>query len=479
MPYHPIAILVFLFGQAIASNLAKEIEGIIQPKKNSQLEHGIIVQSMEKGDTIFESNADTLLIPASVNKIVTGYAALKRLKPTATFKTSVWVTGSQRDGTLLGDLYLKGGGDPSLVSERMWMLVNDLYRSGIRTVSGNLVGDSSYYDLERTPDTRPTYLKDQAYNAPVGALSFNFNTTTIYVRPGERVGQQPIVFVDPQNPYIDIVNQAKTGAVGSTNTVTGMRLDYVKGVLGDTVLLRGSLPIDGGELRFYRNIVNPSLYAGHMFKTFLEARGIKIQGNIVEGTIPATARQILEFDSLPLWQIVWGMNKFSNNFVADQVVKKLGAEGAGQPGTLQKGILAIERALDEIGVRRGTYRVVDGSGLTRNTRFTARQLLTVLRAAYKDFSLSHEFVSSLAIAGEDGSLRRRFSSISERDGAFLRAKTGSLDGVSTLAGYTTSADGENLAFVILLNDRKMKYGSMIGWRDRIAEAIHRYARKRE
>lgn len=478
MGFLQILIVAVFFRPTFANSLGKEIETILQPKRNSHLEYGIVVQSMEKGDTLYASNPDLLLIPASVNKIVTAYTSLKRLKPTSTFKTSVLVTGAVRDGNLLGDLYLKGGGDPSLVSERMWMLVNDLYRSGIRNISGNIIGDSSYFDLERTPDTRPKYLKDQAYNAPIGALSFNFNTTTIYVRPGPKVTTPPVVFIDPENPYIDVVNQAKTGAAGTANTIAGMRLDYVKGVLGDTVLLRGSMPLDASEMRFYRNIVNPALYTGHMFKTFLEARGIKVQGNIVEGTAPDSAHSVLEFDSLPLWQVVWGMNKFSNNFVADQIVKKLGAETAGIPGTLQKGIMAIEETLASIGIKKGTYQMVDGSGLTRSTRFTARQLVTVLKAAYKDFSVSHEFISSLAIAGQDGSLRRRFSSVSQNDGTFLRAKTGSLDGASSLAGYTTSADNENLAFVILLNDKKQKYGSMIEWRDRIAHAIHRYSRKK-
>ncbi|MBI1859336.1 MAG: D-alanyl-D-alanine carboxypeptidase/D-alanyl-D-alanine-endopeptidase [Deltaproteobacteria bacterium] len=479
MKLTPISLVLMLCLGAQAGNLAKEVEAILQPKKHGDLEYGVIVQSLDRGDVLYEANPDIQLIPASVNKVVTAYTALKKLRPTATFKTSVHVTGAIRDGMLLGDLFLKGGGDPSLVSERMWMLVNDLHRSGIRSISGNIVGDSSFYDLERTPETRPKYLKDQAYNAPVGALSFNFNTTTVYLRPGEKPGEPPVIFIDPQNPYIDVVNQAKTGKAGTSNSIVAMRLDYVKGVLGDTVLLRGSIPLDGKELRFYRNIVNPALYTGHMFKTFLESRGIKVTGEIVEGTVPVNARRLLEFESLPVWQVVWGMNKFSNNFVADQLMKKIGAEVWGPPGTLQKGISAVEEALEDIGVKKGVYRLVDGSGLTRETHISARQLLTVLRAAYKDFSISAEFISSLAIAGEDGSLKRRFSSTTQTDNAFLRAKTGTLDGVSSLAGYTTSADGEKLAFVILLNDKRMKYGSMIDWRDKIAEAVHRYQREKK
>lgn len=463
----------------MAQMLSKEIDSIIQPKRHPVLEYGIIAQSMDNSETLYEANADKQLMPASVNKIVTAYAALKRLKPTSTFKTGVFVTGSQREENLLGDIYLRGGGDPSLVSERMWMLVNDFHRSGIRTIAGNIVCDATYFDLERTPDSRPKYLKDQAYNAPIGALSFNFNTTTVYVRPGEKPGLKPTVYIDPENPYVEIVNQASTSKVGSKNSVVAMRLDHVKGLLGDTILLRGSLPLDDPEMRFYRNIVNPSLYTGHMFKTFLQAKGIKVQGNTIEGVVPESARRTLEFESLPMWQVVWGMNKFSNNFVADQILKKLGAEMWGAPGTLKKGISAVEEVLEDIGIKKGSYAMVDGSGLTRDSHFSARQLLTVLRAAYRDFSLSHEFAASLAIAGEDGSLRRRFSSIKESNGAFLRAKTGSLDGVSSLAGYTTTQKGENLAFVVLLNDRTMKYGSMIEWRDRIAKVFYNFQREKK
>src|SRR5262249_24898040 len=150
---------------------------------------------------------------------------------------------------------------------------NDLIRSGITHITGDIIADSSYFDLERTPDTRPKYLKDQAYNAPVGALSFNFNTTTVYVRPADTSGQPPRVIIDPENSYIDVVNQAKTGTPSSANTLQASRTQYVKGDIGDTVLLRGSIPVGSSEVHFYRNIVNPGLYTAHMFQTFWEKRG--------------------------------------------------------------------------------------------------------------------------------------------------------------------------------------------------------------
>lgn len=457
-----------------SARLKRAIEDILPPNKKQDLTVGILVTSAETGEVFYERNANELMIPASTNKILTAYGALKKLKPTYTFKTHVYASGPVKDGKLSGDLYIKGGGDPSLVSERLWMLVNELIRAGIKVITGDVIVDSTYYDSEKNPESRPKYLKDQAYNAPIGALSFNFNTTTIYVRPAETAGAPPRVYIDPENSYIDLVNQATTGSAGSKNTLVGNRTEYVKGDIGDTVLLRGSIPLDAKEQHFYRNIVNPALYAGHMFKAFMEQRGLKFQGKVLEGEVSKNARLVLEFESLPLWQIVWGMNKFSNNFVADQLMKKMGAEVWGPPGTLQKGITALQDALEDIGLKKDSYTILDGSGLTRGTKISPRLINRVLLTAYKDFSISSEFISSLGIAGEDGTLKRRFPSSNVQSS--LRAKTGTLDGVTALAGYVPSEDKELLSFVIILNDPKNKYGSMSRWADQVAMAISRFSR---
>ncbi len=455
--------------------LRKAVDGIFPSGVLRKLDVGIIAVSLDKGDVLFESDADKLLIPASVSKLFTAYTALKRLKPTSTFKTDVYAQGPVSDGHLAGDIYLRGGGDPSLVSERLWMLVNELVRSGIKKISGDIIVDDTYFDRERTPETRPGYLTDQAYNAPIGALSFNFNTTTIYVTPADIPGKPPIVYTDPENSYIDVVNQASTGKEGSKNTVAVKRTKFVQGDIGDTVLLRGSIPVGHKEMRFYRNIVNPSLYAAHMFKTFWEQRGMRLEGKIREGTLPAKAKLLLTFDSLPLWQVVWGMNKFSNNFVADQILKKVGAETWGAPGTMQKGVKALEDTLENIGIPPKAYTIIDGSGLTRKTRVTARQIVRVLTAAASDLSLSAEYIASLGVGGEDGTLRNRLPS--DQSHSVVRGKTGSLDGVNALAGYTSTRDGETVAFAIILNDPGLRYGRMSTWVDKVAQEFNRFSRK--
>jgi len=460
---------------AIRERLSHVVDQVLPPKKVKDLKYGVIVGSVGSGEVLFEKGADNLVIPASVSKIFTSYSALKKLKPNFVFKTALYYSGMVKEGKLSGDLYVKGGGDPSLVSERMWMLVNEFRRKGIKQVMGKIIIDSSYFDAEKNPDSRPKYLKDQAYNAPVGAFSFNFNTTTVFVNPGDAPGMPPKVYTDPENSYIDVVNQATTGNTDSNNTIQVSRTDYVKGDIGDTVLLRGSIPIDAKEMRFFRNIVNPALYAGHMLETFLEQRGIRVDGNVEEGSVPSNAKLILEFESQPLWQIVWGLNKFSNNFVADQLMKKLGAEMWGAPGTLQKGLATVQDVLEDMGISKNAYNIADGSGLTRATQVTPRQILKVLIAAHRDFGIYPEFLSSLGVAGEDGTLRNRLPSSSGL--GVLRGKTGSLDGVASLAGYVPSRDGELLAFAIILNDPKVQYGRMTGWVDQIARAIRDITRK--
>lgn len=450
-------------------SMTERVQKIIPSSKFPKLQAGIVLMSTKTGKILYERGASTKLIPASVSKIFTSYAALKKLKPSFTFKTKIFQTGIIAGGRLSGDLYIKGEGDPSLVSERMWMMVNDFARKGIKRVMGKIIVDSSYFDSETNPESRPKYLKDQAYNAPVGAFSFNFNTTTIFVNPAETAGQPPKVYTDPENSYIDIVNQAKTGTAKSSNSIVVSRTDYVKGDIGDTILLRGSIPLGGREMRFYRNIVNPALYAGHMLKTFLEQRNILVEGAIEEGQVPPSAEEVIEFDSLPLWQIVWGLNKFSNNFVADQIMKKIGAQMWGAPGTLQKGLATVQDALEDLGINKDSYNIADGSGLTRETRVTAKQIGTVLVAARKDFSIAPEFMASLGISGEDGTLRSRLPTSSEDE--LIRAKTGSLDGVSSLAGYVSAKDGEVLAFAVVLNDPTLKYGRMSGWVDQIARGF--------
>jgi D-alanyl-D-alanine carboxypeptidase/D-alanyl-D-alanine-endopeptidase (penicillin-binding protein 4) len=200
----------------------------------------------------------------------------------------------------------------------------------------------------------------------------------------------------------------------------------------------------------YRRVAHPDLYAGYAFRELLARRGIKLTGKVVRMPAPPGARALVTHYSAPLGVLVRDVNKRSNNFMAEQVLKTLGAETGGKPGTWQKGTDAVARFLDGLGIPAGQYKMTNGSGLYDSNRFSPAQLVGLLRTAYRDFRFAADFVGSLALAGADGTIGHRMEGgQAER---FVRAKTGTLAGVSCLSGYAGAPGKMPLAFSILMND---------------------------
>ena len=206
-------------------------------------------------------------------------------------------------------------------------------------------------------------------------------------------------------------------------------------------------------------------------------RGIKFSksSSVKHAQTPLTARKLSVLESLPLREIVTLMNKFSNNFIAESLVKTLGREFKGAPGTTEKGIAVIMEEATKLDINTSGFNLVSGSGLTRENRTSARQFVKLLNAAYLDFDVLPELLSSLPIAGKDGTLRRRLSGTSAY--GRLRAKTGSIDGVSALAGVVQSRNGELLAFAVIMNDKAKVPGAMHPWQNYFAQTLADFNRK--
>jgi D-alanyl-D-alanine carboxypeptidase/D-alanyl-D-alanine-endopeptidase (penicillin-binding protein 4) len=198
-------------------------------------------------------------------------------------------------------------------------------------------------------------------------------------------------------------------------------------------------------------VIQPPLFLGYTLKTLLEKRGIAVGKPVRVAAAPAQGLRVLAaHDSPPLGVVVHELNKRSNNFAAEQVLRTVGAEIVGRPGSWDKGIEAVGRHLTAIGVRRGGYQMMNGSGLYDSNRFSAEQMVTVLRSAMNDFRISAEFLASLAIAGTDGTIAHRMgNSLAER---YVRAKTGTLAGTSCLSGFAGSPGNIPLVFSFLMND---------------------------
>jgi len=453
--------------------LSKRLDFIFRDSSLKKTQVGVEVYSLSRQESLYSLNASRPLAPASAIKLLTAYVALRRLGQDFTFKTEALATGSISGGVLRGDLCLRGGGDPSLVTERLQMLVAELMRSDVREVTGNICVDDSAFDEIRIDPKRIPTDTDRPYNAPVGALSFNYNTTTVYFRPAESAGGKARVFVEPDTGFVELVNQTKTGARGSKYTLTASR---VQADGHDKLVVRGSMPLGMAEQRSYFNITDPARYAGFALRSFLEARGVKVRGREIRNTnVPPSARLLATLESFPLREIVVLMNKFSNNFIADTLVKTLSRELRGAPGNMKSGLEVLREEANQIGMNTAGFNVVSGSGLTRENKVSPAQFTKLLNASYLEFDVLPELLSSLPIAGKDGTLKRRMKGSAAY--GRLRGKTGSIDGVSALVGLVQSRGGELLAFSVLMNDQSKSPGAMRPWQNYFGQALADFNRK--
>lgn len=444
------------FAQGNGADLKTKVDKFIKKEK---LDNGHIgVSIYRKGIEIVDINAGKKYIPASVTKLFTALAVLEHIPPGTKFVTKLVSSASKENGVLKGDLTLVGAGDSGFVSETMWFLVNAFLREKIKTIEGDIVIDDTLFDDNRFDESREDHRVDRAYDAPVGAMSFNWNTINVFLRPGDKVGSPGLAFVDPENNQVVLENSLKTGnktdyGVSRKRTSDGKDLIVVSGVIDN----------DSKEIPVYKGINDPIPWAGENLKAFLLERGITVKGKIKAGKAPVNAKILAEAPSKPIEQLLADMNKFSNNYVAEMLTKQLAAFN-GTQGTLAAGLDIIRASVRGAGVSDDEIELVNPSGLTRENKFTPRALVKVLEKVRKDFRLFPEYVSSLPIAGVDGTLKNRM-----KDGPALRwvrAKTGLLTGVNSLAGFIGLEDGEIITFAFIYNGPK-DGGAVRGIYDRL------------
>lgn len=427
---------------ALGEKLLAKVRASGVPEKELSLY--VTENSADDLRVILDVNSTKSLIPASISKIATASAVLAAFPPGTKFKTQLWTKGTTEKNRLKGDLILKGGGDPSFVSENMWFLVNHFTRTGITQIEGDLLVDDTAFDAVRFDQSREDARVDRAYDAPVGAMSFNWNSVNVFVRPGEN-GAAANVFLDPPNDYTRLVNKVRTKA-GAGQDVSVSRKVNADG--RETFTVSGTIGEKAKELVVFKNIQSPDLWSGENLRAFLGQRGITVKGAVKRGALPAGASLAAESESKPVELIVADMNKFSNNYVAEMLTKNLAATSPG-PATLQRGIEQINRHLLQLGLEDSEFVFKNPSGLTRDNRFSARAMWKILDHLRDDFRVQPEFLTSLPIAGIDGTLKRRMAgSAAER---WVRAKTGLLTGVTALAGYAAKDDGRVFTFVFVHN----------------------------
>ncbi len=426
-------------------DLNTRLERILAASPVAQKSLGLSVVDLSHAPQVqvYGLNEQKEFIPASITKLATAAAVLKRLGPSFKFQTTVCSAGAVKSGTLHGDVVLKGGGDTGFVSESMWSLANEFARTGIRKIEGDVVVDDSDFDKTRADPSRDSERVDRAYDAPVGAMSFNWNSVNIYVRPTQ-VGQKPQVYLDPLTDYYQVENKAKT--------VNGLGVALEVSRSGQKVVVKGTIGLSHDEFVAYKNIDDPADWSGKNLAFFLEQRGIRVTGEVRAGKKSESCKLLAKTDSKPITQHIADMMKFSNNYIAEMLTKDLAVQSGVIPGTLEGGMKIIRANLAEnMGLDSKRYTLVNPSGLSRHNLMRARDLAEILVQANRNFPYFAEFLSALPIAGNDGTLKKRM--LNSAATGWVRAKTGSMSGIVSLAGYAGRKNGEVKAFAFVFNGK--------------------------
>ena len=437
------------------SDLPSEVERVLAQRRIPASSLSVVVRELGGDGELVSYNAAVPRNPASTMKVVTTYAALELLGPAYTWRTRAYATGPVRDLVLAGDLVLEGGGDPFMTADRWWGFVNGLRQVGIERITGDVVIDNSYFahqgDDRAAFDNRPY----RAYNVLPDALLVNFQTVNVSVVPDAASGAVR-ARINPWPANLAVENSVRLDDGPCRRGAGGVVVAMPEGPSGNRLSLGGHYASGCGPMSVTRAVMRAPDYAFGTFKTYWQQSGGTLDGGMRLGAVPADARLVYTHDSLALAEVIRLVNKYSSNVMARQLLLTLAAEKAGRPATPEAGQRVVAGFLAGRGISIPDLVIENGSGLSRSERITAAGLAAVLADAWLS-PYRPEFQASLPLSAVDGTLRRKFRD-PEMEGR-VRMKTGSLQGVSALAGYVTAASGRTYVAVIILNHPGAEHGA--------------------
>jgi D-alanyl-D-alanine carboxypeptidase/D-alanyl-D-alanine-endopeptidase (penicillin-binding protein 4) len=432
-----------------ASALASDVNVMIGDGARSG-HWGVLIVSLTRGDTLFSRNPDDMMQPASTMKLMTSALSLERFGPDHQFSTDVFRDGPVgADGTLNGNIYLRGDGDPGFSNRFLRgdpdapveMLARFVAGTGVKHVRGDLVADASAFEPRKIPEGWQSRYLGLSYAAPVSALSLNENTVWVVVEPNAKGGPATVRF-EPSSSGI---------VLGSTvRTVSGSRgasLSIRRSGAG-VVDARGWIGSRSGPRRYELVVDEPAMFCAGALRDALAAQGITVDGTIRLGTTPPNAARVTGFPSPPLARLIAVMNRESVNHYAELLFRDVAHSESGVGSAENGNALLRQFAHNKLGIDSNEVYAADGSGLSVLDRVSPRAMVHLLSYAHTA-PWGASFHASLPVAGESELLRHRMRATPAQGN--LHAKTGTTNTVISLAGYVTALDGEVLAFSFIYN----------------------------
>ena len=437
------------------TDLGEKIDRVLQDSRLDGTVTGVTVRHADTGEVLYSRDGDKRLRPASNMKLLTAAAALVNLGPEYRFETEVLTDQTKLGVVMHGNLYLRGKGDPTLMEADLIDFAKDLKDKGIHKIEGNIIGDDTWYDEVRL--SQGLNWSDEPFytGAQVSALTLSPNddydagTVIVQVNPADDEGDKADVSLTPNNDYVRIVNKAKTVGPEKANTIS---IERQHG--NNDIIIKGNIPLEGNSSRSWVSVWEPTGYVVDVFKKALESEGITVSERAHQdrGKTPEDAMVLTSKKSMVLSDLLIPFMKLSNNGHGETLTKEMG-KMIGDEGSWDEGLRVMEETLDSMGMNTSTLQPRDGSGMSHKNMVTSDEL-TKLLYTIQDEDWFPYYKTSLPVAGIDermvgGTLRYRLTD-PETKGNVI-AKTGSLSGVSTLSGYVTSADDEDLIFSIMIN----------------------------
>jgi D-alanyl-D-alanine carboxypeptidase/D-alanyl-D-alanine-endopeptidase (penicillin-binding protein 4) len=437
--------------------LESDLDAIFRAPILARAVVGARIASLDSGRVLYSLNPDTLVMPASNLKILTVAVAAERLGWDYRYETRLEAAGAiDADGTLHGDLVVTGTGDTSIGSQDagpaalFFEWADDLRRAGIRRVDGRLIGDDNAFSDETLGAGWAWDYLAAGYAAPAGALNYNENVAVVHIAHGPTAGAPATVSLTPPGHGLTVVNRVVTTAAGA-----GAVIELSRAPGSANLIVTGSVPIDGPPLVRTAAVDNPTRYFVEALRLALASRGIVVADGAwdiddVTSPVAASARQLIaRRESAPLSSLAGYAMKVSQNFYGETFFRTLGRTSS-TPASAEGGRAAVRDTLSAWGVPDDAYVMNDGSGLSRYDYASAAAIVQVLAHVWHDERLRGPFAAALPVAGHDGTLAARM-----KGGALdrrVQGKTGTISNARALSGYLTRANGEHVAFSIIVNN---------------------------
>lgn len=440
-------------------SLSKDIQSILDSKKVSDAHIGISIYSLDNNTNVFTLNPEQNFTPASIVKLLTTSAALHYLGKNFTYSNKLYLDGSvQKNGEFIGNLIIRGFGDPTISLEFYksesiifddW--VSKLDSLGIKSIKGNIIGDDNYFDDAYYPSGWAWDDMKYSYSAQVGALSIFNNSITAKITSADKKNEISRISLLPNSDYVRIVNNVKTSSESGINEVS-----YERDPVTNFFEFFGNIPFDPLKKDSVIEeiaIDNPTLYFLSNFSDHLRHFNIRFKGALIdiddwnETPVYFKINQVFEKPSVPLEDIIEFVNRKSNNLTAEIILKTIGKEQGGD-GSFSSGIKLVEKFITNF-YEADDFHLADGSGLSRLNFVSPTLMTNLLRYMYKSDNKA-SIINSLAQPGKPGTLERRLKNSVAQNRVF--AKTGSMNGVSTISGYVVSESGDTFVVNLFFNN---------------------------